>query len=109
MRRARVFPIVVLCLMAVALGCAKRVRRQVVPPAQLETLDGNAPFLKAHMQDGALYVLSEWSVDSADRHVRGEGQRYEADRRLVAPGSYQLPLDSVALFETNSVVNIVRK
>lgn len=103
MRRARVFPIVVLCLVAVALGCAKRVRRQVAPAAQLETLDGNAPFLKAHMQDGALYVLSEWSVDSADRQVRGEGRRYEADRRLVAPGSYQLLLDSVALFETNSV------
>jgi hypothetical protein len=103
MGSTRLLPILILCLFAVALGCAKRVRRQVAPPAQLETLDGKAPFLKAHMRDGSLYVLSGWSVDSADRHVQGEGQRYEPDRSVVALGGYQVPLDSVALFETNSV------
>lgn len=99
----RLLPILFLCLLALAPGCAKRVHRQVAAPARRETLDGKAAFLKAHMRDGSLYVLSGWLVDSADRHVRGEGQRYEPDRSVAARGGYQVPLDSVALFETNAV------
>jgi len=88
---------------AVGLGCAHTVRRVDVAPAEFTTLDGGVPFLKAHMRDGELYVLSDWSVDSSSRSVSGEGARYAADRGVSAIGAYSVPLDSVALFETNAV------
>lgn len=95
--------LLVLCAAAVVNGCAKRVHRASVAPSEVGTLDGKAPFLKAHTKDGLLYVLSDWSVDSIGRWVNGRGRRYEADRRLFADVEAAVPLDSVALFETNVV------
>ena len=64
-------------------------------------LDKRSRYLKAHMRDGGVYVLSQWAVDEAARTVSGEGKRYDAQRRAVAAGRQFFPLDEVALFETN--------
>jgi hypothetical protein len=103
MNRSRVLILSLICGAGVATACAKRVHRQVTAPSEPETLDGNAPFLKAHMRDGRLYVLSGWVVDSVSRRVRGSGWRYEADRGVADSGQYLVELDSAALYETNTV------
>jgi hypothetical protein len=100
--------IVVLCALAMVLlaGCSvKRLSRTLTPPEQPSSLDRNSPFLKAHMRDGRVLILSEWSADSASRTVLGHGDALDVNRAVITRGSFTVPLDSVALFETNVVLN----
>ena len=84
-------------------ACAKRLERTLVPPEAAATLDGASPFLKAHRADGGVWVLSEWQIDSTRSAVTGNGELLDARRERVRGGSFDIPLDSVALFETNRV------
>jgi hypothetical protein len=86
-------------------GCSrvKKQQRTLTEPAQVATIDRKSPFIKAHMRDGAVYVLSPWSFDATARSVSGQGERLDANRTPVATGAHVIPLDSVALFETNVV------
>lgn len=96
------------CILAVSLlaGCSvKRVSRALVPPDQVSSLDRNSPFLKAHMRDGRVLVLSQWRADPTARTVSGRGDALDANRGVVTRGDFTVPLDSVALFETNVIQN----
>ena len=92
-------------VVAVVVGCGKvyKQRRTLTEPAQVATIDHKSPFLKAHMRDGGVYILSPWSVDPTARTVSGQGERLDANRRSVGTGAHLIALDSVALFETNVV------
>jgi hypothetical protein len=84
-------------------ACAHRLQRGVVTPEQSATVDHAAPFLKVHMRDGNLYVLSPWQLAADERRVRGYGTEYGVDRKAIEHRSFDLSFDSVALFETNVV------
>lgn len=84
-----------------ATSCTYRVERALTPPAEVRTLDHRSPYLKAHLPDGRVYVLSHWEADSVEAAVTGEGSLLDAQRRLIRSGTFRLPVDSVALFETN--------
>jgi hypothetical protein len=85
----------------VAVGCAKRLHRTIVYPDQLATVDHDVPFLKVHMHDGSLYVLSPWAADDSARQVSGTGTHYDVSRARLDSGQFVLSIDSVSLFETN--------
>jgi hypothetical protein len=89
--------------LGVSLACAAptRVRRTVVPPFQASTLDQKSPYLKAHLRTGYVYVLDSWQVDSSGTLVTGHGSLLNPDRTAESEGQFRLPVDSVALFETN--------
>lgn len=95
------------CLLAGPLtgltGCARTnlLERKLVPPASIGQLDRGAEFLKAHMLDGGVYVLSAWGVEAGGRHVTGRGARFSAGRDTLATGELRVAIDSVAVFETN--------
>jgi hypothetical protein len=83
-------------------------RNDVAPEAvrawtssQVEIERSLSPFLKLHMRNGDLFVLEDWRVESGTDAVMGRGSRYDPDRREVGAGDYTVPIDSVALFETN--------
>ncbi len=60
-------------------------------------------FLKAHLKNGDVYILRDtWTVDTLSNKVMGEGSRFDFNRKLVYQGSVSIPIDSVAIFETNS-------
>lgn len=60
------------------------------------------PFLKAHFKNGDVYILEDtWQLDTIQNLVLGEGSHFNHNRKLIAKGMLSLPLDSVALFETN--------
>jgi len=83
-------------------ACARVVTRQLVPPEQAATLDHKSPFLKAHLRNGYVYVLQQWSWSDSSRTVSGFGTLYDTDRHPVGPATnVTLPRDSAALFETN--------
>ena len=86
---------------ALALACIHRVERRIVPADQAATLDGKSAYLKAHLKNGYIYLLSGWHADSGGRVISGTGQLFDANRTVVSSGAFRFPSDSVALFETN--------
>lgn len=105
MRKALRWLAASIAVTTVVVGCAKvyKQHRTLTDPRQVATIDHKSPFLKAHMRDGSVYILSPWSVDPTGRTVSGQGERLDANRRSVANGAHLVGLDSVALFETNVV------
>lgn len=81
-------------------GC-RRVTRELVPPEGARQLDSRSAYLKVHTRSGLVYVLSPWEADSSDAHVRGTGVLLGTSRDTASSGDFVIPIDSVALFETN--------
>ncbi|MFV2007951.1 MAG: hypothetical protein ACC667_10910, partial [Longimicrobiales bacterium] len=93
--------VLALAILAFVGGCGRKITRRLVPPAEINTLDAKSPFLKAHLADGNVYVLSEWRVDSTSTAILGTGSLLDVNRVEIASGDFRLPADSVVLFETN--------
>jgi hypothetical protein len=75
-------------------GDLKDINLQVTTPAQL----------KAHMRNGDVVIFSEaWSVNLDQGIVFGAAIRYNAQRKGVEVGDATIAIDSVALFESNSL------
>jgi len=90
-----------------SMGCSLKVRKKALYQTDdltaLDGLDGKSPWLKVHLPDGGLYLLSKWQIDEARREIKGEGTRMDARRDVVATGPFVVPIDSVAIFESNIV------
>lgn len=85
-------------------GSVLTLRRQLLPPSAASSVSPQSTYLKAHMRSGDLYILSGWQLDSVARTVTGTGHRLDRNRRQDSSARHVLPLDSVALFESNVVV-----
>ena len=83
-------------------GCGYMLKRKLTAPAQFQSLDNSSPFLKAHMHDGRVYILSSWKVDSENQTVTGQGVLLNVNRETLETGELTIPIDSVAIFETNT-------
>ena len=54
------------------------------------------------MQNGDLYVLHDsWKIDTLKQTIAGHGEKYNYNRRLLNTDEFTIPIDSVAIFETN--------
>jgi hypothetical protein len=62
---------------------------------------GDDRWLKVHMQSGDLYVLDSWQPDTSAAVVSGSGVRFDMERAPTGSGSFSIPVDSIALLETN--------
>ncbi len=99
-----------IALCATACDSFRKVKRVDVAPAEVERWSAadadqvkkKSPFLKAHMRNGDLFVLSEWTAGDGAT-VSGRGTRYDPSRNMVASGIFDVPIDSVAVFETNQL------
>lgn len=59
-------------------------------------------FLKTHLKNGDICILKDtWNIDTVANSVKGYGTRYDFNRNKVYDGIIILPIDSVAIFETN--------
>lgn len=87
--------------LALAAGCPQQIERKV--GAQLQTVDMKAPYIKCHMKNGDVYVLSSWRIEEAAQELVGAGELYGTDRSVVSQLSYRVPLADVALYETNTI------
>lgn len=83
-------------------GCGYMLKRKLTAPAQFQTLDNSSPYLKAHTHDGRVYILSSWKVDSENQTVIGQGEVLNANRETLETAELTVPIDSVAIFETNT-------
>jgi len=60
-------------------------------------------FLKAHLKNGDVCILKDtWLIDSLQNSVSGTGMRYDFNRNKTFEGNMVIPIDSVAIFETNN-------
>ncbi|MEO6130331.1 MAG: hypothetical protein ABIQ02_00680 [Saprospiraceae bacterium] len=60
------------------------------------------PFLKAHLKNGDVYVLTNaWTIDTLTQIVSGNGVTYDFNRQQISEGFISVPIDSVAIFESN--------
>jgi len=60
------------------------------------------PFLKAHLKNGDICILKDsWKIDTTINIVSGNGTQYDFNRKKVFEGAISIPIDSVAIFETN--------
>jgi hypothetical protein len=106
-RRRLVFLTAAVALLITNMGCAIKERRKALHPTDdlpsLAGLDGRSPWLKAHLPDGGLYVLAQWHVDENRRQITGNGTLFNARRDVTGAGPFTIPIDSVAIFESNIV------
>jgi hypothetical protein len=82
-------------------SCGTAVKRHAIAADADVPPDPNSVFLKAHMQNGNLYVLHGWKLDGGAGVVTGEGILYNASRDTLATGAFTVSTDSIAVFETN--------
>ena len=88
-------------LLVVVPGCSSRLERSLHPPDPGPPPSSNP--LKGHLKDGGVLLFRTWTFDEGTRLVSGTGVRLDRLRNEVAQGVLSIPLDSVALFETNRV------
>jgi hypothetical protein len=85
---------------AVIAGCSTAVYEPRLHPAadEPDSASVHGHRLKVHLMSGQLLVLSSWA--RTDSFLVGRGERYDLQRRLERQGFFTLPLDSIALLET---------
>lgn len=64
-------------------------------------IDAQATVIKLHLPNGEAYVLSSWRIDSARRSIVGTGEMLAPTRASLRRGVFEIPLSSVAMFESN--------
>jgi hypothetical protein len=84
-----------------ALHYYQRLKREIRDVSQLGQLDKKSPFLKVHMLDGQVYILSEWNLKSGNESISGKGHLLNFNREQIEEGQFTILLSKVALFETN--------
>ena len=99
-----VFVTAILCLLAF---CTLPVGVRTLS-SSAGALDHKSKYLKAHLRNGEVYLLSDWTTDSADKVLSGTGDHFNANRELIKQGNLSIPIDSVALFETNVISKSLR-
>lgn len=63
------------------------------------------PYLKAHLKNGDVCILRDsWIVDTVTNVLTGTGTKYNFNRIKISEGSISIPIDSVAIFETNKKI-----
>jgi len=80
-----------------------RLQRQLNTLSEFGRLDKESPFLKVHMLDGRVYVLTQWQESENERRVTGYGSLLDFNRNLIEQGDFAIPLEGVVLFETNVI------
>lgn len=81
----------------------QRLNREIKTISQVNELEKESPYLKVHMLDGRVYLLSEWDVNEQDESISGVGRLLDFNRNLLDRGDFSISLNDVAIFETNKL------
>lgn len=67
------------------------------------------PFLKIHLRNGDVFIVTDdWIIDTVENQVVGTGKYYGLNRKVMEEGTRHIPLEQVALFETNQEIRGVK-
>jgi len=82
-------------------GCSTNLSRELHAPARVPPVSERCACLKAHLKNGQTVVFESWHASQDGIAVSGEGIRLGPARDTLGAGACSVPLDSVALFETD--------
>jgi hypothetical protein len=106
---AACFRILILLLsgsLIISTSCSNpRIERITSPPDQIVYMKSSQeiPYLKLHMKNGELYVLSDWQINNETKEVTGIGKQMNLNREIVSEGKFQISLTQISLAETNKI------
>jgi hypothetical protein len=87
---------------ALGIGCTSTgYRAEFVKPDSTTSVDATAQFLKCHMYDGSLYVLTNYRADLSHGIIAGVGPFYDPARNMISNGPQVVRLADIELLETN--------
>ena len=73
-------------------GCSNpRIERTTSTPDEMiyERSSAELPYLKLHMKNGELYVLSDWMINKDANEVTGSGSHQNLNREILDLGDFQ--------------------
>ncbi len=99
----------VACTLVLGLqGCVIRTERpSLLAPTQAPSQSKESPYLKAHLKSGEVYVLDSWRMGPDNTQLEGTGARFTVLREPAGAGPQSIPVDSIALLETNAPERVV--
>jgi hypothetical protein len=99
----------VACTLVLGLqGCVIRTERpSLLAPARVPSQSKESPYLKAHLKSGEVYVLDSWRMGPDNTQLEGTGTRFTVLREPAGAGTQSIPLDAIALLETNAPERVV--
>lgn len=93
-------------MLVVLASCNATVRQPLVhDPAVPISQSKSVNQLKVHLRSGRLDILNSWRFEG-DTMLVGSGSTYSVDRLMESQTDQRIPLDSIALLETDSPQNI---
>lgn len=85
-----------------SLGCGHTVLNPVLhAPDEPPTPIGKRQTLKVHLKSGGLVALDSWHLSADRTRLEGSGTLFSASRQAGATGRHSIPVESVALLETD--------
>jgi hypothetical protein len=82
-----------------------RIDRTTSPPDEIIYKKGSEeiPYLKLHINNGELYVLSNWEINEETNRVTGTGRHMNLNREILSEGEFSVSLQQIILAETNHI------
>lgn len=108
----------VLALIVVLAGCSgTQLIKSSMRPEMLRNPMKNNEYLKIHLKDGGLYVLSDWRINASSDTITGVGVLYNYKRvpikvvsldpsiKIEKANGFSIPENEITLVETNKIQN----
>lgn len=82
-----------------------RIERTTFPANEVIYMKGSEeiPYIKLHMNNGELYVLSNWEIKEETNLVTGTGRHMNLNREILSEGEFSISLQQIILAETNHI------
>ena len=61
------------------------------------------PYLKLHINNGDLYILSDWEIIEESNQVTGIGKHMNLNREILSEGEFNISMQQIVLAETNHI------
>lgn len=95
--------VITILFLTISYSCVKRQKRAMILPEEIETLNVDNPYLKAHMKNGDVYIFNSWQLSDDEKKIKGQGERQNFNREIIESGDLVLLIDSVSIFESNKL------
>jgi hypothetical protein len=107
-------------VVGIVFGCTSRkISRELVQVGQMKDINPNQLYIKAHLNNGNIYVLHSWSVNDSMQTLSGYGNYLDYNRKLLdRRGSdttnklsegkswpFTIPFEEIVIIETNDKGN----
>lgn len=106
--------IIIVFILSFLVSCATiPVRRETKKVSEIATIDPSFKYIKAHMQDGSVYILYDWHFDTTAISLNGYGSFLDINRNIISSHGnlksraktyvepYKIDISDISLLETN--------